>query len=135
MELTVIRKYKKPGYTIGRLEVNGQFVCNTMEPTWRDLTTEPKVMGQTAIPEGLYLVDMSWSQKMRGRRPFLIGVPQFVGVMIHEGNIPSQTQGCILLGENSVRGMVKNSRHYVNHVCQLVEEAERRGERVVIRVK
>lgn len=134
MKIEVIRTYMKQSYTIGRFYVDGTYMCNTMEPTRRDLSTEAKVTGKTAIPEGTYLVDMSWSSKMRGRRPFIIGVPHFQGVMIHEGNIPSQTAGCILLGENSVRGMLKNSRLYVNKVCRMIEEAEYRGEVVMLQV-
>lgn len=134
MKIEVKRTYLKQGYTIGRFYVDGTYMCNTMEPTRRDLSTEAKVPGKTAIPEGTYLVDMSWSNKMRGCRPFIIGVPHFQGVMIHEGNIPSQTAGCILLGENTVRGMLKNSRHHVNKVCRMIEDAENRGEMVTLQV-
>ena len=35
MKLTLIRKYKKPDYTIGLLYINGVFFCNTIEDSDR----------------------------------------------------------------------------------------------------
>ena len=49
MKLKVERLWKKPGYTVGRLYVDGKFFCNTLEDTVRDLNRERKVPGKTAI--------------------------------------------------------------------------------------
>ena len=62
MHLKLIRKYKKPSYTIGLLYINDVFFCNTLEDTDRGLDskmTEPeilskKIYGETAIPTGKY---------------------------------------------------------------------------------
>ena len=37
MELTLHRKYRLPNYTIGKLYVNGQYYCDTLEDADRDL--------------------------------------------------------------------------------------------------
>lgn len=55
MELTLTRTTKRKGCTLGVLVVDGKEMCDTMEPTWRDLKKERKVKGCTAIPEGRYL--------------------------------------------------------------------------------
>lgn len=56
MKLKVERRFLKPGYTIGRLEVDGKYFCDTLEDQVRDLSREKKVPGQTAIPAGKYEV-------------------------------------------------------------------------------
>ena len=38
MEIKVDRKWKKEKYTIGRLYIDGEFICNTIEDTDRGLT-------------------------------------------------------------------------------------------------
>ena len=40
MKLRVERLWKKPAYTVGRLFVDEQFFCNTLEDTVRDLSNE-----------------------------------------------------------------------------------------------
>ena len=58
MKLTIDRKYKKPDYTIGKLYINGQYFCDTLEDKDRGLTQDMdentifdiKVYGKTAIP-------------------------------------------------------------------------------------
>ena len=122
MRLTVIRKYRKQGYTIGELLIDGERFCDTLEPEDRGLCSsmsraeiaDRKVMGQTAIPTGCYKVRMdvvSPKYKKRlaykfcgGRVPRIVGVPGFEGVLIHIGNWKEDTEGCILVGRNVVGG-------------------------------
>ena len=37
MELELYRKYRKNGYSIGLLYIDGKFICNTLEDTDRGL--------------------------------------------------------------------------------------------------
>ena len=56
MELLLVRKYLKAAYTIGCLWVGGTRFCDTLEDRVRDLSHEPKIPGETAIPSGCYEV-------------------------------------------------------------------------------
>ena len=67
MEIKVDRKWKKEKYTIGRLYIDGEFICNTIEDTDRGLSQDmseeeiksKKIYGKTAIPTGRYKVLMN----------------------------------------------------------------------------
>ena len=78
---------------------------------------------------------MSASSKFKAFRPFLQQVPGFAGIMIHEGNVPKDTRGCILVGENTKQGKVLNSRHYMEIICTAINEAERKKEPVILTIK
>ena len=121
MELKLVRIAKKKGYTIGRLYCLGereglQPFCDTLEPPRRNLLNggkwdkRLKVKGMTAIPEGRYLMRFTYSPKF-GKRLFqLMDVPLFDGIRIHSGNSVKDTQGCILVGNNTKVGRLENSR-------------------------
>ena len=137
MELTLKRIAKRKTYTIGRLEVDGQPFCDTLEPTWRDIGWDRpgrKVKGRTAIPDGRYPVVITKSPKFDAWLPLLVGVPMFKGVRIHAGNTAKDTQGCILVGQNLKRGMVLNSRIWLHRLIKAMTEARSRDEAIWIEV-
>ncbi len=158
MKITIERKYKKKDYTIGNLYLNdSKPLCNTLEPVdrgmhinlsatdqgaeWRRVTLLTQTAkelyrhGTTAIPTGVYHVRMLPSSKFKALRPFLLNVPGFIGIMIHEGNTPKDTKGCILVGENTKPGMVLSSRKYVQMIIDAMHEAYRKGEEVMITIR
>lgn len=145
MKLLVTRNWKKPEYTIGRLFINGEFFCNTLEDTVRDLQKERKVKGQTAIPEGTYEVTLNvispkYSKKANykfceARMPRLLGVPQFEGVLIHPGNSNKDTEGCLLVGENKVKGGLVNSFATFKRLWYILEDARKRKEQIQIEIR
>ena len=135
MEITLTRTAKQADYTIGRLMANGQYLCDTMEPTWRDLRHEGKVYGRTAIPEGTYRVFITKSIKFRKWLPQLWQVPGFEGIRIHAGNTADDTEGCILVGKNKLVGQVVDSRIWLHRLKQKIVEAKDRGEAVWITIK
>ena len=115
MNLLLHRRWLTEKSTIGELSIDGAFECFVLEDRYR-LPSEPKVYGETAIPNGRYEVRITNSPRfsaMAGHPvdlPLLIGVPGYEGVRIHPGNVPADTEGCLLPGR--VRGVdrVEESR-------------------------
>lgn len=134
MKLKLIRKYRKPDYTIGILSVDGKYFCDTLEDCVRDLSKEEKVAGQTAIPAGTYEVKVDISPRFKRRLPRILNVPHFEGILIHRGNVPQDTSGCILVGENKIKGQVVNSTPYELELTRLLEQAQQKGERITIQI-
>ena len=138
LELRLTRIAKRKDYTIGRLTVDGSRFCDTLEPTWRDVgwgRPGRKVKGKTAIPEGRYPVVVTRSPRFGTWLPLLVGVPQFEGVRIHAGNRPQDTEGCILVGDNTRVGMVTDSRHTLQKLLALLTEARRHDKALWITVE
>ena len=125
--LTLTRIAKRADYTIGRLEdENGVKICDTLEPTWRDYKGgELKVPGKSAVPEGTYPVVVTKSKKFGKYLPLLVGVPGFEGVRIHSGNTVNDTEGCILVGQNLIKGKVLLSRLTLEKLMRLIENEKR----------
>ncbi|MEG2099825.1 MAG: DUF5675 family protein, partial [Mucinivorans sp.] len=123
MKLELKRRYYGDNYTIGTLFVDGSRFCDTLEDRVRDLTRESKIKGETAIPAGTYQVIVNVSPKFGRELPRLLDVPHFEGILIHRGNVPADTAGCILLGENKVKGRVINSSPYEIALVAKIKEA------------
>lgn len=135
MRLLLERRFKGDGYTIGSLYVNGEKFCDTLEDRVRDLADgESKVQGETAIPEGRYRVIVNRSPKFGRDLPRLLDVPQFEGVLIHRGNSAEDSAGCILVGENKVKGKVINSTPYEERLVALCKAALAGGETIEMEV-
>lgn len=118
MKLLLRRIAKRDTYTIGRLYIDGKYFCDTLEDTDRNLTSEmdedyikeQKVYGKTAIPSGVYQVEITYSPKFKKNMPLVKDVKGFQGIRIHSGNTHKDTEGCILVGKNTKVGMVTDSR-------------------------
>ena len=141
MKLTLKRIALRPTYTIGRLYVDGNYFCDTLEDTVRDLNKngkfdngEKKVYAKTAIPYGTYEIKWTYSPRFKKYTPQLMNVPSFEGIRIHSGNSSTDTEGCLLLGENKKVGMVLNSRATINKFYPLIKEACSNG-KVTIEIK
>lgn len=131
MKLKLVRKYLKPNYTIGKLYINNTYFCDTLEDTVRD----KKIKNETAIPYGTYQVIVTYSPKFKRELPRLLEVPNFDGILIHRGNTPKDTSGCILVGENKEVGKVINSTPYELKLTKLLKQALASGDSVSIAVR
>lgn len=123
MELKLERKFFGETYTVGDLYIDGVFFCNTIEDKVRQLpetcpgtseghncTCKEKVYGETAIPAGTYKVTVGYSPRFKRNLPRLHDVPHFIGILIHSGNTAKDSAGCIIVGNNTAKGIVTNSR-------------------------
>lgn len=142
MELRLRRIARKETYTIGRLYVDGEYICDTVEDRDRGLSQSlpvsvniaKKRKGMTAIPTGKYRVTLdvqspkfskyksyAWCD---GYLPRLINVPAFEGVLIHAGNSAYDSAGCLLVGENKVVGKVLNSMVTLKRLYGILKTAK-----------
>lgn len=129
MELVLERKWKKSDYTIGILLINNKKFCEVIEDKDRGLkdsmTSEQikliKKPNMTAIPTGTYDVTLDvfsskfgnipfYKKVCNGKLPRLLNVKGFEGILIHCGNTQLDTSGCLIVGENKVKGKVINSK-------------------------
>ena len=143
MELKLKRIAKKPTYTIGKMYIDGKYFCDTIEDTDRGLSSTmneavivaKKIKHKTAIPTGKYAIDMRtisppfgsqafYKDVCGGRVPRLQGVKGFDGVLIHCGNTAEDSSGCILVGYNTVKGMVTNSKETFRRLYQVIAKAD-----------
>ena len=149
MEILLKRIAKKSKYTIGKMYIDGQYICDTLEDADRGLNQNmsleeiknKKVYGETAVPTGTYKVDMNtvspkfksrtWAKPYGGKLPRLVLVPGYDGVLIHPGNKAEDTLGCILVGENKAVGQVLNSQVTFKKIMSILTK----GTNITITIK
>lgn len=155
MKILIDRKWKKEDYTIGKLYIDGVFFSNTLEDRDRGLAStmsieeikKKKKAGGTAIPTGTYKVRMdissprfsksNWYIKNcnGAKMPRLKDVPGYDGVLVHCGNTAKDTEGCILVGKNDVKGMVTKSKDYFLKLYNIMYTAYKKSESIEITIK
>lgn len=97
LHLVLVRHTPAPTYTLGTLYHLGHGpVCFTVEDCDRLRHGADKRPGQTAIPAGSYELIINHSNKYKKTMPRVLDVPGFTGILIHPGNVPKDTEGCIL---------------------------------------
>lgn len=150
MKLELKRRFRGPNYTIGSLFINGVYECDTIEDVDRGLADSmsvdevktKKIYGRTAIPTGTYKIDMntvspkfkdrSWAKFCGGKLPRLLDVKGYEGVLIHVGNKAEDTLGCILVGDNKIKGQVINSTATFQELYGELLKAKVKGEEITI---
>lgn len=142
MKLTLKRGFLGDTYTIGKLYIDGNYFCDTLEDRVRDYNKdgdlldagETKVYGETAIPYGTYDIVLAMSPKFGRILPRLQNVPHFDGILIHAGNSASDTLGCILVGVNDKKGWVSQSRKHEDELVTKMKIDEKVGQSLKIEV-
>lgn len=137
MKLTLKRIFKGSSYTIGRFYIDGEYFSDTIEDVVRELPptcpNTPKGVGckcsakkyaETAIPAGTYKVTMEYSPRFKRKLPYLHDVPHFLGILLHAGNTEADSSGCILVGKNTVKGKVLESRVTLDSLIKRIEGAK-----------
>ena len=142
MELRLERKYRSSKYCIDKLYINGKYFSDALEDPDRGLTDSMsleeikkiKVKGNTCIPYGTYNVTITYSPRFKKNLPLINNVKGFEGIRIHSGNTPQDTEGCLLLGFNRVKGQVVDSRVTVSKFITQIQQALNKGEKVTITI-
>lgn len=102
--LTLRRIISNDQSTVGILTDNLEFLATIIEDPFR----ESKVYGRTRIPEGHYRIIKrkygGFYQRYKDRFGHshvyeLQGVEGFTDILIHIGNFPEDTRGCLLVNE------------------------------------
>lgn len=117
MKIKVDRIYKGESYTIGKMYLNGEYFCDTLEDAIRPV----KIPNETAIPAGTYKVEVTYSPRFKRNLPLLIDVPNYTGIRIHNGSNKDHTSGCILVGFNTAKGKLTDSRKTSDQLTNLLE--------------
>lgn len=121
--------------TIGKLSIDGNFWCYTLEDTDRHLEDGgEKIFAKTAIPRGSYKIVIDYSNRFKTDLPRLLDVPQFEGIRIHPGNKSEDTEGCILVGSSYTDDWLYNSRATFNRLLAYMDEFYSKGIDITIDV-
>ena len=127
MEIKIVRNKGTAGFTEGKMYVNGEFECYTIEDADRKLEAGgTKIQNQTCIPRGKYKVILSMSNRFKKVLPEVLNVPQFKGIRIHSGNSSKDTEGCIIVGAINDRvddDWVGSSKVAMSRLMPKIEDA------------
>ena len=124
MNIKLVREDFTEESTIGEMFIDGVFQCYTLEDKVRE--TEPKVYGKTAIPYGHYDIVINWSNRFQKYMPLLINVPNFEGIRIHSGNVASNTEGCVLVGNYRSKNLITESRKAFTNLMKKLQSVEKK---------
>lgn len=133
MLITVEPLHHTKDATAGKLYVDGEFYCYTLE----DPIREGKIPGKTAIPRGEYAIlpreHGRFYKLMQERHKWhrgmlqLMNVYDFTDILIHPGNTTEDTEGCLLLGEHyssQEQIVIRSNKAYKKLYNKCILEAE-----------
>jgi Family of unknown function (DUF5675) len=121
MELLTLRFSSGTDSTLGLMFLDAppkaaQFVCYVLE----DQFNEPKIPGETRIPEGRYEIKLRTEGGMHDRYGarypwhkgmlWLQDVPDFEWIYIHVGNKDDDSDGCLLVGDSQVGNITERGQ-------------------------
>ena len=153
MKIELTRIFNCPTYSIGRIRVDGKYICDVVEDYDRGLDQswplseirKKKVKKLTAIPTGTYKVTLAiqspkfsqykyYKEKCDGYVPRILNVPGFDGILIHCGASAASSAGCIIVGYNTIKGRVTNSQKAWEILYALLKAAHDRHEEITITI-
>lgn len=98
--LKITRVYNNLLVCIGKLSINGTDFGYTLEDTVRphgEFNSD-----NTAIPAGVYDVDLTYSERTKRLIPKILNVPNFKDIRIHDGKDYRNSLGCVMLTQNLI---------------------------------
>lgn len=111
-----------------RKKTEGKAVLGTMAIPYNDATYLADTIENAdfLIPEGEYVLDITWSPKFKKPLPQIMDVPDRDGIRIHMGTKPEHSTGCVLVNFRAMQ--IVNS--FIK-VTQYLEEDEKAIIRIV----
>tara|TARA_R110002020_G_scaffold34706_3_gene105426 strand:+ start:1394 stop:1888 length:495 start_codon:yes stop_codon:yes gene_type:complete len=108
INLLLIRDTFTDKSTVGKLYVDGEMFCDTLELPYLD-----NQRSISCIPLGEYKVRLRLARESASRDYLHLLVQDVEGrsyILVHIGNYPKHTKGCILVGQSRKHNAVYNSR-------------------------
>ena len=111
--LLLIRDNFTEKSVIGKLYLNTEFYGHTLELAWKSNSK-----GISCIPKGVYEVVKRHTEKSKYKYEHLhiLDVPDRELILMHIGNYPKNSKGCILLGNTRALNFVGDSRKAFNNL-------------------
>jgi hypothetical protein len=107
INLLIIRDEFTDKSIIGKLFLNGEWLCDTLELPY--INNERSI---SCIPDGQYKVRLRTAKESATRNYLHLLVEDVKDrkyILVHIGNFPKDTRGCILVGIGREQDRVKNS--------------------------
>lgn len=139
---------------MSNLFIDGKWFSNVLEDADRgldnsmseDMIRTLKKPSITAIPRGTYEITLDvvspkyskvqfYKDVCNGKVPRLKNVKGFDGILIHAGNTDKDSSGCLLVGQNKVKGQVVNSKETFKQLYKLLQDGKSKGEKIIIKIE
>lgn len=116
----------------------GELTAGIMQLFTLELPVKDGLPG-SAIPPGRYQIELApspkflksadpWVKHFASAMPHIIGIPKRSLIMIHWGNNPENTDGCVLVGLKHEPDMVIESRQAFEPFYEFIEGPAKAGE-------
>ena len=126
INLLLIRDDMTQDSTLGKLYVDGEYECETLELPWLD-----NQKSISCIPEGKYNIRIRSADESRSYKYnhlIVNEVPNRSYILFHIGNNTSNSKGCILTGQTRKKNFVGVSKKAHTSLMQnLTNKGERSG--------
>ena len=113
-DLCVYRKQYDEDFTASEVVFKGERIMFGLEDRVR--AVGEKIYGRTAIPMGVYDMELTFSPKFKRLLPELFDVPNFKYIRIHSGFSSDDSHGCLLVG---LKQALNGSRVYQSRKAEL----------------
>lgn len=156
MKLKIQRLKNNSTSTVGKLYINSEYFCDTLEDLDRGLLDSmseeeiksKKIYGETGIPKGIYKVTLEvvspkfsqypfYMEVCKGKLPRLLNVKGYEGILIHVADGPKKDkllQGCIGIGKLNSSEELINGREVFKSLYEKLKEVQNKSEEITIEI-
>lgn len=130
MKIDVYRFQETDRSILGRVTVDGQQFCFSLEPS----RFKPVHAGHPCIPCGLYAAKLTLSPHFGYVTPEVLEVPGRSAIRIHKGNKPEDSLGCTLVGTSHgpAADWISDSHTAFDQLMEKCRTAESRTEGIFV---